>query len=442
MSKHLARIGRVDAIKEIPGADNIQTAVVYGFETIVLKSVKVGDIGVFFEAGDTQLSDEFCKNNNLYRHSEFNIDVEKKGYIEDNRRLRVQKFLKVKSEGLFMSLNCLQFTNGDTNGLKFGDAFEEFNGIKICNKFINKNTDGAIGNRRKVRNVQTPIFHQHIDTEQLAYYIDTIPIGSLLTISHKTHGTSQRVTNTEVIRLEPKRTEKTSFYNNRLIKTVKYEEGESRQHEFVAGSRRVVLLDEHIEKEGFHGSEAWRFEILESFKPYLEKNMTIYMEVLGYVNGSPIMGSHDVTKLGDKRYVEKYGKSIVYKYGCTQDQYKVQIYRISITNPDGMEVDFSPMQLNEWCKKRNFDPVLSLVPSFFYDGDKERLMDLVKTLAEREDKLCEDYLDPSHINEGVVIRVDSGKLIPDFYKYKTFPFKLMEGIVKENPNFVDVEDAS
>jgi len=56
--------------------------------------------------------------------------------------------------------------------------------------------------------------------------------------------------------------------------------------------------------------------------------------------------------------------------------------------------------------------------------------------------LCEDYLDPSHINEGVVIRVDSGKLIPDFYKYKTFPFKLMEGIVKENPNFVDVEDAS
>ena len=188
MSKHLARIGRVDAIKEIPGADNIQTAVVYGFETIVLKSVKVGDIGVFFEAGDTQLSDEFCKNNNLYRHSEFNIDVEKKGYIEDNRRLRVQKFLKVKSEGLFMSLNCLQFTNGDTNGLKFGDAFEEFNGIKICNKFINKNTDGAIGNRRKVRNVQTPIFHQHIDTEQLAYYIDTIPVGSLITISHKTHG--------------------------------------------------------------------------------------------------------------------------------------------------------------------------------------------------------------------------------------------------------------
>lgn len=443
MSKHLARVGRVDLIKEIPGADLIQTAVVFGFETIVSKAVRIGDIGIFFEAGDTQLSDDFCKNNNLYRHNELNADNTKKGYVEDNRKLKVQRFLKVKSEGLFMSMDCLAFTGADISNLKFGDAFDEINGIKICNKFINLRTARlASANQKRKKGIHTPLFHQHVDTEQLAYFINTIPKGALITIAHKWHGTSHRVTHTEVLRRQLKRQEKSFLYRNKLLKQVTHAEVVKSEYEYVAGSRRVVLLDEHSEKEGFHGSEKWRFDILEQFKPYLEKNMTIYMEVVGYVNNSPIMGEHDISKLKDPKYIEKYGKKIVYKYGCREGEYKIKIYRISFTNPDGIEMDMSHAQLEDWCKKRNFLYAESMVPPFIYDGNGDALMEMVKKIAENEENLCADYYDPSHINEGVVVRVDSWRLVPEFFKYKTFPFRLLENIIKLNDDFVDMEDAS
>lgn len=444
MSKHLARIGKVDKIQEIPGADKIQTAVIYGFEVIVSKDVKEGDVGVFFEASDTQLSEEYCKANNLYRHKELNADTEKGGYLEDNRKLRVQKFLKVKSEGLFMPFDSLSFTKGDTSTLKVGDSFEEFNGVKVCQKFFNRNTERLrLGNKVKVKRFETPLFKEHQDTEQLAYFIDSIKPGSLITITHKAHGTSHRVTHTPLIRNVPDKDRNKLIQLWNRFAPVKWKlQKREEKYEFIAGTRRVVLMPEETQKEGFHGSENYRFDILEKFKPYLEKNMTIYMEIVGYVNNTPVMGIHDVTKLQDKKYTKKYGDKIIYKYGCPEGEYRVLVYRISLTNPDGVEMDLSWPQVVEWCTKRNFTPVMQVATPFFYDGDKDKLMSFVKFLAEREENLCEDYLDPSHVNEGVVIRVDNGNLVPDLYKYKTFAFKVMEGIAKLDENFVDTEDAS
>jgi hypothetical protein len=453
MSKHLARIGTITKTQEIfvtdkagntSLADNIQTAFVYGFEVIVSKHHKVGDVGVFFEASDTQLSDEYCKNNNLYRHSELNNNPEKAGYLEDNRKLKVQRFLKVKSEGLFMPLESLEFTGGDVTALKVGDAFEEFNGVKICQKFYNKQTFARLGSNKKIRNIETPLFHEHVDTEQLAYYVRNIKKGSLITISHKKHGTSHRVSYTKTLR-KIQRPEISYTFNKRLgrnIKSVRYVDDVEENYEHIAGSRKVVLMPEQSEKVGFHGPETWRFDILDDFKPYLEKNMSIYMEVVGFVNGTPIMGSHDVTKLRDDRFTKKYGKNIIYKYGCRPDEYKIMVYRISMTNLDGIEVDFTPFQLAEWCERRSIPYSKPIVEPFFYDGDEDKLMSLVKALTEREEVLCEDYEDPSHINEGVIIRVDTGNMIPTFFKHKSFPFKVLEGIQKLDDNYVDIEDAS
>lgn len=447
MSKHLARIAQIDKVQPIPNADKIQTALVFGFEVIVSKDKQVGDIGVFFEASDTQLSHEYCHNNNLYRHAELNIDQTKVGYVEDNKKLKVQRFLKVKSEGLFMPLDSLAFTGYDLTQLKKGDAFEILAGITICQKWMNdktRNASGRLGNSKKIKNIQTPCFKEHVDTEQLAYFIDTIPKSANLSITHKMHGTSHRVAYTKTIRKV-----KTPIINNtyvrhlnRNVQSIRYEDTDVVDYEYVAGSRRVVLLDEHQEKEGYHGSEKWRFDILDQFKPYLEKNMTVYMEVVGYVNGAPIMGEHDITKLKDEQYTKKYGKRIVYKYGCLETEYKIMVYRITMTNDDGVEIDFTPRQLAEWCSRRNIPHTMHLVEQFIYDGDKDKLFALVKNLAEREDKLCEDYIDPSHINEGVVIRVDDHTLVPRFYKYKTFCFRVLENIIKINPDYVDMEDAS
>jgi hypothetical protein len=152
------------------------------------------------------------------------------------------------------------------------------------------------------------------------------------------------------------------------------------------------------------------------------------------------MGSHNVKTLKDKAYTKKYGDTMVYKYGCPEGNYKFYAYRVTYTTVDGTEVDLTEPQLVAWCEQRGIEPPLDLVEPFVYDGDKDKLVELVDQLTDRPEVLTEDYRDPSHVNEGVVIRVDGQGLTPKFYKNKSKAFRIMEGIYKEEN--VDEEDAS
>ena len=72
------------------------------------------------------------------------------------------------------------------------------------------------------------------------------------------------------------------------------------------------------------------------------------------------------------------------------------------------------------------------------NGDVRTLQDLVSDLTERPELLTEDYIDPSHVSEGIIVRVDNGKMTPQFYKSKSYAFRVMEGLCQAE----DVEDAS
>ena len=48
-------------------------------------------------------------------------------------------------------------------------------------------------------------------------------------------------------------------------------------------------------------------------------------------------------------------------------------------------------------------------------------------------------LDSNHLREGVVVRVDHDGGT-DFYKHKGFYFGVLEGYLKEDPNFIDAEE--
>lgn len=433
-------IAKVDKVEPIEGADRIQVAYVLGEPVVVSKEVEVGHVGVFFPP-DTELSKDYLSNNNLYRHTDLNVNKDKAGFFDDNGRVRAQPFRKVKSCGYFTELESLVFTGADVYNLNLGDQFEELNGVQIAKKYVNPNTLRAMGNAQKKarKAVETPYFHQHVDTDQFKYNIDRIPVGSVISIQAKGHGTSARYSNTLVVK-EPdysgwkgKLRAVADFINGNYNVPVKVSE-------YVAGTRRVVLKSQDKDKEGFHGSEAFRFEILEELKPHLEAGTTIYGEIVGYANDKPIMGTHNVETLKDKAYTKKYGKEMVYKYGCPQGNYKFYAYRVTFTTPAGVEVDLTEPQLVEWCNQRGIEPPMDLVEPFVYDGNKEALMELVEDLTERPDVLTEDYRDPSHVNEGVVIRVDNGRLTPKFYKNKSKAFRIMEGIYKEDN--VDMEDAS
>lgn len=190
MSTHVARIAKVDSIAPIQGADRIQIAYVLGNQVIVSKDTKVGDIGVFFDC-ELQLDEKYCAENNLFRKKELNKDKDKAGYIGDNRRLKVEKFMKIaKSEGLFMPLSSLEYTGHDISKLKAGDTFDELNGVKICQKYINEKTRRFMESNRvkKPKAIQAPTFIPHVDSENIKYYWDAIPKGALITLSSKSHG--------------------------------------------------------------------------------------------------------------------------------------------------------------------------------------------------------------------------------------------------------------
>lgn len=436
---HKCIVAKIDKIVDIPGADKIQTAYVLGEQVIVSKDWGEGKVGLLFPEG-LQLSEEFCSYNNLYRNSEKNADKSKKGFFEDSRRVRSQPFMKVKSEAFFCELDALVYCGENKYlDLTVGDEFDELNGYKICEKYFSPQTLKKMNHvqKNKTKVVLTPDFHKHVNTDQFKHYVNKINKGDLINIHAKLHGSSGRYSYTKVKNDLPKWKE---WLNKVSIKLLGEYIFSKWSYQYLVGTRNVVLYEDQYDKEGFHGNEQWRFDISEQLKPHLDKGMTIYGEICGYANGKPIMAKHDMTVLKNKQYNKKYGKEIVYNYGCKEHEKRFHIYRIEYINESGAVVDFTDQQIKEWCDKRGFNATLNVHPQFVFDGDHEKLQELVEELTERPDVLTEDFIDPSHISEGVIIRVDNGSQTPKFYKNKSYAFKVLEGIAKEND--VDLEDAS
>ncbi len=63
-ANYAAIVVKLTAITPLEGSDNIVGTPIFGFQAIVGKSSQVGDIGIVFPA-ETQLNDEFCRENNL-----------------------------------------------------------------------------------------------------------------------------------------------------------------------------------------------------------------------------------------------------------------------------------------------------------------------------------------------------------------------------------------
>ncbi|WP_285218515.1 hypothetical protein, partial [Klebsiella quasipneumoniae] len=66
---------------DLAGCDNVVGTTIFGYQAIISKQIEVGTLGIVFPA-ETQLSDTYCTENNMYRHAESNRDKTAKGYIE------------------------------------------------------------------------------------------------------------------------------------------------------------------------------------------------------------------------------------------------------------------------------------------------------------------------------------------------------------------------
>ena len=152
---YAAVVVEIKTIIPLEKCDNVAGAIIMGNQVVVSKDIKVGDIGLYFPL-ECQLSKEYLSNNNLYNKPELNVDNTKKGYFDENGRIRCQHFRGHKSEGLFMPLISLEFIDSNFKNneligtvLNLNDCFDELNGTPICSKYVIKQnrTPGASGSK-------------------------------------------------------------------------------------------------------------------------------------------------------------------------------------------------------------------------------------------------------------------------------------------------------
>ena len=468
MSEHCGYVVQITELHPHSNADRLQIATIFGASVIVDLNVKVGDLGIYFPI-DLQLSEEYCRENNLVRKKDENGN-NVGGYLDpDKRNIRAMKLRGEQSEGLFMPLESLKYT-GETK-FEVGNKIEIVNGHEICCKYIprgNTHTPGPrTGNRARKHSVPiAPLFAEHADTEQLVYHLDDIKEGDLIEITLKMHGTSGRTGY-----LPKFQGYKRTFWDKirRRPGTPIYDWG------YVTGTRRVVLND--FEDGGFYGSNAFREPHARFFEGKLNKGETVYYEIVGFTtDGAPIMPSVANSKISDKEFTKKYGKTTVFSYGCepkntpamingageivceASPQSACYVYRMTMTNEDGDVVEYTPDFMRYRCEQmgakcvpllakayvrnENFiealyatDPSYSKLPHICCDNPGLAIQHLAEAYYDGPDPIGK-----THVREGVVVRIVNR---PKFcaYKHKNFSFKVLEGIAKDLAAEPDMEEA-
>jgi hypothetical protein len=170
-------------------------------------------------------------------------------------------------------------------------------------------------------------------------------------------------------------------------------------------------------------------------------------------------------KLKDKVFVKQYGKTTTFSYGCApfpeklvlsetaenchpaKPQNDIYVYRMTMTNEDGQVVEYTPDFMRYRCMYMGVKTVPVEWAGFIPDeevftGTSCELTDAGQFVLEKAEKFFDgpEPIDPSHIREGVVVRVINR---PTFtaYKHKNFNFKVLEGIIKDTADAPDMEEA-
>ena len=424
-------------VRPVPGLDNLVLGTCLGYNVLVSKEQKDGELGCYFEAGG-QLSDVFCRVNNLYRIK--NADgTSTGGMFEENRRVKVIKLRGIKSEGFWIPVSSVAFTGHSLDKLKEGDAFDSLNDIPICCKYETPSQRKGGGNQNvgiKVRK-NNVMFLKHVDTEQFKRLGANIPIGSIIYISLKMHGTSQRtgmvldeipysMWETFMMRVY-------GLFNKQYSHRIGWTK--------LNGTKNTVI--EKRAGDGFHGKEGFRLTMSDKINP--KKGELFFYEVVGYTeSGAPIMQTQDTSILKSKAFTKKYGQTMVYKYGCLEGECDTYVYRIATVNEDGQLTDYSWPQVVRRCTELGLKTVPPLIPPFIYDGDFDKLKQTVTELVEGktlDEVLMSDPVDSTVVREGIVVRYEHETGF-GWLKQKSFAFLAMEGLQRDNPFFVDLEEIS
>jgi hypothetical protein len=363
--------------------------------------------------------------------------------FDNNRRVRAQRFRGEISDGFWVPLDHFKFA-GTAILVDEGFEFDELGGIPICSKYINPATARAASQNqgKKTKRAKTSVmFKEHFDTEQFGKNLHVFNDNQVIVITEKVHGTSGRIGHVRVER-EITLVEKIAkFFGARV---------ETEEWKYLNGTRRVVL--EETSGTQYHDPTI-RDNAFKVFNGNLRKGETVFFEIVGFEsNGVPIMPPGDTLAMKDKEFTKKYGEKMFYSYGCERPNCEIYVYRMTLTNDDGQSVDYSWEDVVSRCTEIGVKVVPHIKTLTFQEIRADLLLaDQNNTGVDDRDissKFSEmvqnwgsgaSLLDSRHIKEGVCVRIEGG-LHNRTFKFKSFEFKVLEGIAKDT-GVVDAEEA-
>ena len=402
----------VKSIVALKGRDFIVALPLFGHQAIVQKGWEPGDLGVFFPA-EVQLSEEYARENNMYRHEHLNKDVTEKGYLEDNRRVKAIKLGGHRSNAIFMPLSSLEFADVHAHDLKEGDTFDTINGVEICRKYevATKQPNNQAPKLRDDR-VDAKLFPEHIDTGNYWRMEHTIEPDDYLYVTQKLHGTSIRIGRTLAKRKLSLRDRFGRFIGAQIQET---------EYANVYGSRRVIKNADGPDSNKFnhfYETDIWSIKGKE-LDGLIPDGFLVYGELIGWTP------SGEAIQTG-------------YTYNVPKGEAELYVYRVAQVNPQGVVTDLSWPQTLEFCRNLGLNPVPTLWQGYAEEFDVDIWMN--RRYADTAPFHTHPVpMTPGKlVDEGVVVRIDG--LTPRLLKAKSPDF--LEHETKQlDTGVVDLESA-
>ena len=349
---YLAKVIDITNFLPHPNAERMKIAQVGGYKVCVGIDEPIGRY-VYFPV-NSEINPNLLSYCNLYRHTEKNTNTEKAGFFNDNGRVTAIKLRGFPSEGFLLPFEQLENFIADTLNLKLSDienntdfdiAVEGNKEFWICKKYIvvHQTAQGQPNSNKRQKKVAR--FNKVIDT-QFHYHYDTVRVQNdkwaiapddMISVTEKVHGTSG-ISAYVLCKEKPSLINKIKgWFGNTNIK-----------YDYLYSSRSVIKnATETTNPGGYYSCDIWA-EADKIIRPHLQKGMTIYYEIVGF--------------LPTGKYIQKN-----YDYGCIppeagepfthEKHFKVRVYRITMVNVDGYIHEFSAKEVQEWCKANDLIPV-------------------------------------------------------------------------------------
>lgn len=445
---YLAKIVKIDNFHKHsdPEVTKLKCCCIDGFNIITGIDSEPG-LYVYFPTACC-INPKFLSYANLYRHGELNVDQTKTGMFDDNGRVKAIRLRGELSEGFIIPIVVLENWVMSTvnvelkveEGTEFDSIEHDGKTFWVNKKYIPKNTrtPGAPGSGNSGKGKQPKRLDKIIEN-QFRFHYDTVLIkkcphvlhpNDLISITSKVHGTSG-ISAYVLCKQELN-------WKQKIARWLTGEEFDKYDYLY---SSRSVIKNQYYNKSvqgGFYGVDIWKYAD-DIVRPCLSKGMTAYYEIIGFLpNGGYIQKNYDygcLPPVGDEAYT--YGK-----------HFKVQIYRVTITDVSGKVHEFSAREVQLWAQMVGLVPV----EQYYYGYAKDLYPDLDPSEHWNENflsKLANDknfYMEcnsPTCDNkvphEGIVIKIENMK--SEAFKLKCFKFLDGEGKALDKGE-VDIESES